>query len=120
MGYKQKKDLIKKYIVIRTLRGTKRAIELAYGVLGVSVEIEEYPVVETPEGEERVPFKFALKITAQAISREFRQEIMRLTDLLKPLRTQYFIEVAVKINGKAFALPLLRVTNVARFSARIV
>lgn len=117
MTVAQKEETIKNYLVIRALRGTRAAIEKAYEALGVEVEIVENPPSKRyPMGE---PHKFKLKISAQPISRELRGEISRLTDLLKPLKAKYFIDVDIEFEKKMGIFITGRVTGVARFLAEV-
>lgn len=117
MSPAQKELMIREYLTIRAVRGTKAAIEKAYQSIGVDVDIEENPPSERyPDGE---PFKFKLTITAQAISGELRDEIRRLTDLLKPLRSKYFIDIDIDLKQRVGIVVTGRVTNIARLMMRI-
>ena len=118
MSIAQKEQMIRDYLVIRAMRGTKEAIQKAYRAIGVNdVEIIENPPSERyPAGE---PFKFKLTITAQPISNELRNEIRRLTDLLKPLRTKYFIDIDVELKQNVGVVVTGRVTNIARLMMRV-
>ena len=113
MTIMQKEQMIRDYLVIRALRGTKAAIEKTYQALNVAVEIIENPVSKRyPKGE---PFKFKLKISSQPIPLELKEEIRRLTDLLKPLRTNYFIDIEVTFLSNIALAMTGRITSVARF-----
>ncbi|MFK7827912.1 MAG: phage tail protein I [Oligoflexales bacterium] len=123
MSEQQKRELIKEYIGIRTLRGTKAAIEKAYGILGVKVTIEENPRRKNEDGSlgDPLPYKFRLKIKGQSISERFRSEIMRMTDLLKPLRTEYFFDISYEFDGPKIKLaPMQRVTGIVRIKGELL
>jgi phage tail P2-like protein len=113
----QKRQLIRDYLVIRTLRGTVGAIKRAYGAIGVKAELIENPPSERyPKGE---PFKFKLKISGQPITAELRKKVIRLTDLLKPLRTKYFVQIDVELTGSTGLAFMARNTHINRFLAKV-
>ena len=121
MSVEKKRELIKEYIAIRMLRGTKSSIEKAYKILGVKVEIEENPreIKENGELGDRLPFKFRLKISGQAISRDFKMEIMRMTDLLKPLKAHYHIDITFDFKDNLYLGVASRHTAVVRLKGEL-
>jgi phage tail P2-like protein len=104
----KKRALIREYLIIRSLRGTKAALERAYKLLGVSIDI-----ITRPEGR---PFRFKLVISGQPISSELRADILRLTDRLKSQRDLYDIEIDFKSEAGVGIYGLSRMTSVVRIT----
>jgi len=116
MNLEEKKILIKEYLTIRALKGTKAAIEKAYKVLGLRAEIIENPLDINGQP---MAFKFLLRIVGQRISPNYLAEIRRMTDSLKPLKTYYDIEIEIDFSIKNQIASVLKATNIARFNFEV-
>lgn len=111
ISIEKKRALIREYLVIRKLRGTKAAIERAYKAINANVEI-----IERPDGQ---PFRFKLKVSGDPLTPELRAEVLRLTTLLKPVRTLFELEVEFIGEKRLGLYATARVTPVARFEVKL-
>lgn len=107
----KKRQLIREYLVIRKLRGTKESIERAYKAINAKVEI-----IERPGGQ---AFRFKLKVSGDPLTPELRSEVLRLTTLLKPVRTLFELEVEFIGEKRLGLYATARATPIARFGVRL-
>ena len=115
-----KRKLVQDFLTIRAMRGTKAAIEKAYDLIGLEAEIIENPIGDLPDGSKGpLPYYFKLKIKGVNISNKFRAEIMRLTDLLKPIRSKYFFDISYSFDGGMHIGVIGRITNIFRKKAEL-
>ncbi len=109
VSVEEKRALVSQWIKIRKLRGTRRSLELAYEAIGVRGDI-----IENPEGK-----KFTLKIKfsseEKVITPELQSAVIRLTNLLKPVRVKYDVEVEFQFLAELSAFGAIAVTQVVNF-----
>ncbi len=109
VSVEEKRELVSRWIRIRKLRGTKRALELAYEAVGVRGDIVERP------GGERFRIKIKFSSEEKVITPELRSAVIRLTNLIKPVRVHFDVEIEFQFAANLYVFGALQVTQVARF-----
>jgi phage tail P2-like protein len=106
----EKRALVKRYILIRRLKGTRRALELAYEAIGVRAEIEERA------GGEPYKLKILFFSREKIITPRLYEAIVRLTRDLIPLRVELDLQIVTSIEGRLVAAGRLSATPIVRLS----
>lgn len=118
-----KRNIIKKYLYIRKIRGTLKALVEAFKALGVHIKIKEWWQEGLINEENRRPFYFELNLYTRensTISEENRQAIHWMADKLKPLRSKYDLYF-VYYSEAHFSLNFVgKVTKIARFKGELL
>lgn len=97
---KQKREVIKRWLDIRKLKGTRASINKAFEAIGLVAEIKEW--WET--GSDPYTFEIEVKLatTGQIVTQERRELIVRLLNTLKPLRSTYNLSLVSDYEASLF------------------
>ena len=117
----EKRWIIKKYLHIRRVRGTLEALKLAYEALGVSLVVKEW-WEEGFEGERR-PYWFEVNLYIRSnsviVNEENRKLIRWMTDRLKPLRSQYDLNIVFTMESFVGAACIARVSKICKLKGEL-
>jgi phage tail P2-like protein len=109
VSVEEKRELVSRWIKIRKLRGTRRALELAYEAIGVRGDI-----IENPDNK-KYTIKIRFSSEEKVITPDLRSAVIRLTNLLKPLRVKYEVEIDFQFSDDIQIFGAFAVTQVYRF-----
>lgn len=120
-----KRQMIKKYVYIRKIRGTFEALKVAFDALGVNIMIREWFEERPPlpggrgDDERKRPFFFEINLLASRnqwmLTEEAAKQIRAITDRLKPLRAEYDLNLIFNYHGTMAMAVVGRVVKIARF-----
>lgn len=107
----QKREIIKAYLEIRKIAGTKESLIKIFEILGLSPVLTENP-------DPMKPFFFKLELEGY-ISHGMRRQFYSLVNALKPLRTHYILDLKLSLETLLTPAGVVSVTAIKRLSGEL-
>lgn len=114
---KQKREVIKRWLDIRKLKGTRASIVRAFDAIGLVAELREW----WEYGGEPYSFEIEVKLatTGQIVTQERRELIVRLVNTLKPLRSTYNLSLVSDYEADIYPDISVRQTKIVSYEGVI-